>query len=36
MRDANFVTAETIKPLLDEATEILKIVSKARKNSKGN
>ncbi|NJN50060.1 MAG: four helix bundle protein [Polaribacter sp.] len=32
LRDANFISKEKVQPLMDETLEILKIVSKARKN----
>ncbi len=33
LRDANFVAEEALKPLMVETVEIVKIVSKARKNA---
>lgn len=32
LRDANFISKEKVQPLMEETLEILKIVSKARKN----
>jgi len=36
LKDANFASEEQLKPLMNEALEILKIVSKARKNAGSN
>ena len=36
LKDANFINVTQAKPLMDEALEILKIVSKARKSTSNN
>lgn len=36
LKDANFVSEERLKPLMVEALEIVKIVSKARKSVSNN
>lgn len=36
LRDTKFASKEQLQPLMDENLEILKIVSKARKNTKTN
>jgi four helix bundle protein len=36
LKDANFVSEEQLKPLITEALEIVKIVSKARKSTSNN
>lgn len=36
LKEANFASSETIDPLINETLEILKIMSKARKNAGNN